>query len=74
MELEHIKKLQEALTGLQSQDNQNLSEHQKNLIMEAQVALNSAQEHSGKKRPDWNAIISLGLQAANLLVEMFKSG
>lgn len=74
MELEHIKKLQEVLTELQSQDNQNLSVVQKDLIYEAQQVLLNVEQHSNKKRPDWKTIISLGLQAAGLLVEMLKSG
>lgn len=73
MELENLKKLKEVLSQLQSQPDDNLSDIQKQKIQEANDVLQSVEKESKKKTIDWNTIISLGLQAATLLVEMLKS-
>ena len=74
MELEHIKKLKQVLADLQSQDDSKLSELQKQKIKEATDVLGQAEQESKKKKITWNTILTLGLQAASLLVEMLKSG
>jgi len=74
MELENLQKLKQVLSELDSQAEDNLSDLQKEKIKEANAMLQTIEQEANKKKTDWNTIISLGMQAASLIVEIFKSG
>lgn len=74
MGLENFKKLKEVLSGLQSHANENLSETQIQKIEEANDVLQQLEQESNKKKINWETVLTLGMQAASLLVEMLKSG
>jgi len=62
------------LSDLQAQGDSNLSEKQIQKIKEANQVLKEVELHTHKKKIDWNTILTLGMQAASLIIEMLKSG